>query len=560
VRSQVLSTMPESSGHVTRHDRLLVTVLWLAAAAVCWWSVQPGEWLPSGWLGLLGMVWVGLVVRAAIGARSGRVFFVACWVLLAASWLVVLSWVGDISIAGLPPLAVYSAAYSAVGGLLIRWWYRGSKHLPLSVAVGVIGLSLEYIRAEVLFDAWPFYLAGHPLWGSQLAMLASWGGVWACSLLIFACGGAFAGVLLGHAWRVVAWSLIFPAVLIGVALLSPTPIPTGHDPLRVLVVQTNLPQDNKMGWPLDRQQSDIESFLALTASGLAEGSAADLVVWPETMVPGLGFDRPTMAFLDSFGPQADDIARLPRVLIQSAEASGTNWLVGAPTWSGVTLEDSVLTAAHRFNSAVLIGPDGSLQRYDKTFLTPFGETMPYVRSWPWLESLVMDFGARGMRFDLDVGSTWQPLTLSTDAAGQWQLATPICFEAAVPSVTRTLCVEAGRTLVDAMINISNDGWFGASDAGRATHAVAAAFRAVEMGRPLVRVANTGVSGLFLPDASSVGSLPPREAGTLLMNMPRYDGQTLYASWGNWLPRLSLIMLVLGIVIRRVRPAHRVARL
>ena len=106
-----------------------------------------------------------------------------------------------------------------------------------------------------------------------------------------------------------------------------------------------------------------------------------------------------------------------------------------------------------------------------------------------------------------------------------------------------------------MINISNDGWFGTSDAGRATHSVAAAFRAVELGRPLVRVANTGVTGLSLPDASSVGSLEPREAATLLVNMPRYDSQTLYASWGNWLPRLSLIVLVLGIVIGRVRPAR-----
>ncbi|MBT7351657.1 MAG: hypothetical protein HN811_04285, partial [Phycisphaerae bacterium] len=69
------------------------------------------------------------------------------------------------------------------------------------------------------------------------------------------------------------------------------------------------------------------------------------------------------------------------------------------------------------------------------------------------------------------------------------------------------------------------------------------------------VANTGVTGLSLPDASSVGSLEPRVAATLLVDMPRYDSQTLYASWGNWLPRLSLIVLVFGIVIGRIRPAR-----
>jgi apolipoprotein N-acyltransferase len=555
VRFQASSTMPASNRRATSHDRVPVTILWLVVAAVSWWGVQPGGWVSPGWLGLFGMVWVGLIVRAAIGARSGRVFFVACWAIMTLPWLVVLSWVGDVSVAGWPPLAVYSAAYSAVGGLLIRWWYLGRTSVPLSVAVGVVGLSLEYIRAAVLFDAWPFHLAGHPLWGSQLAMLASWGGVWACSLLIFGCGGVCAGVLLGHAWRAVAWSLILPVAMIGFAVVTPVPMPTGHDTLRVLAVQTNLPQDNKMGWPLDRQQSDIDSFLALTASGLPDGPEPNLIVWPETMVPGLGFDPATMALLDSLGPRAEAIARWPRVLLQSAVASGTNWLIGAPTWTDVTLEDGAFVPSHRFNSVVLIGSDGSVQRYDKTFLTPFGETMPYVRSWPWLESLVMDFGASGMRFNLDVGSAREPLMLSTDTSGSWSLATPICFEAAVPSVTRSLCVDAGRTRVDAMINISNDGWFGTSDAGRTTHSVAAAFRAVELGRPLVRVANTGVTGLSLPDASSVGSLEPREAATLLVNMPRYDSQTLYASWGNWLPRMSLIVLVFGIVIGRVRPAR-----
>ena len=58
------------------------------------------------------MVWVGLIVRAAIGARSGRVFFVACWAIMTLPWLVVLSWVGDVSVAQIGAgIGVSSAVY-----------------------------------------------------------------------------------------------------------------------------------------------------------------------------------------------------------------------------------------------------------------------------------------------------------------------------------------------------------------------------------------------------------------------------------------------------------------
>ena len=55
------------------------------------------------------------------------------------------------------------------------------------------------------------------------------------------------------------------------------------------LVQTNLPQDLRAGWPTERWIPDVTDFLSSSASG----PPVDLVIWPETMLPGFGFEPET---------------------------------------------------------------------------------------------------------------------------------------------------------------------------------------------------------------------------------------------------------------------------
>lgn len=545
-----------------RQDHPLVTIVCVVLAAVIWWSVQPGGALWS--LTVLAAVWTGLLIRASICARNGWWLCVVTWGAFFVAWLVTLSWVSDVSNAGWPALAAYSAVYPAVMAVLMRWLTRDGRWrrpvgLPVSLIAAVLGVSLEYIRAEVLFDAWPFHLSGHALWGTPLSQLASVGGVWACSLAVWSVGGALGGLTAMRSRRRPGLELITPVLVLGagavVALMPPSP---SNASMHVLVVQTDLPQSNKVGWSPEAYAEDVESFIALTNDGLAQSEGSvDVVVWPETMVPGVGFDESTLDLIDRLGPGADHLSIGQRLVTMAAFDSGVPWLVGAPTWLDVSVEDGYIVAGQRFNSAVLIDPEGPVQRSDKIFLTPFGETMPYVNRWPWLEQKLLDFGAAGMRFDLDVADA--PVLVRLDLDGElWRFAVPICFEDAVPSVVRRLCVRDGETDVDVIVNISNDGWFGADDGGRMAHEVAAAFRAVEVGRPLVRVANTGVSGVYLPDGVVPWRSAPRSALTRRVSIPRYEGTTLAAAWGNWLPRVCVVLAVVMLLARAcVRgPAHR----
>jgi apolipoprotein N-acyltransferase len=46
---------------------------------------------------------------------------------------------------------------------------------------------------------------------------------------------------------------------------------------------------------------------------------------------------------------------------------------------------------------------------------------------------------------------------------------------------------------------------------------------------------------------------------MTVNVPRYDGQTIQARWGNWLPRLCVLLVVTFVVVRiAVGPSKRAA--
>ena len=113
------------------------------------------------------------------------------------------------------------------------------------------------------------------------------------------------------------------------------------------------------------------------------------------------------------------------------------------------------------------------------FLTPFGETMPYISNWEWLEEKMLAFGAKGMRFELDAGDEIERVVfpLRSNADVLVRAAVPICFEDTVAPVVREMVWQDGRRVADLLINLSNDGWFGTDDSIRAMHELCARWRA-----------------------------------------------------------------------------------
>ena len=69
----------------------------------------------------------------------------------------------------------------------------------------------------------------------------------------------------------------------------------------------------------------------------------------------------------------------------------------------------------------------------------------------------------------------------------------ICYEVIFPSFVR----KSISNNTDLLVNISNDGWFG-NFSGPKQHFVHAQFRSIELGIPMVRSSNKGISGLISP--------------------------------------------------------------
>ena len=226
-------------------------------------------------------------------------------------------------------------------------------------------------------------------------------------------------------------------------------------PLRVAVVQGNIPQDVK--WSPKFQDKTISIYERLTRE--AAKSGVDLVVWPESAVPFFFQDQPQ---------QADRIKQLAREL-------KTSILIGSPAHE--------LRNGQRvfLNSAFMISPSGETTgRSDKIHLVPFGEYVPLGRFFPFISKLVVGIG------DFSPGEQAVPLTV-----GRTKIGTMICAEAVFPEIGRSYVNNGARILA----NITNDAWFGRTSAPY-QHLSIAAFRAVETRTPMLRAANTGVSAII----------------------------------------------------------------
>jgi apolipoprotein N-acyltransferase len=139
-----------------------------------------------------------------------------------------------------------------------------------------------------------------------------------------------------------------------------------------------------------------------------------------------------------------------------------------------------------YNSALLINEEGRLiSQYDKIRLMPFGEYVPLPRWLPGFNQV------RAIVGEFTPGSQYVLMPIGKVHAGVF-----ICIESAYPWIPRTFTAEGA----DVLINISNDGYLGPTAVMR-QHLANAIFRAVENGRPLLRVTNTGITAFISPNGA-----------------------------------------------------------
>lgn len=542
-----------------------------------------------GWLGWVALVPLLTLVRSP--ARPRRVYF-AAWLGGLAFFVPALHWFAypenKIMVVLGMALAVYCALYWPLAIALLR--RLDSMRLPLCVTVPVVWTASEFLRAHAL-TGFPWYFLSH----SQHDFLAI--------IQIADLGGAYAVTFLVAAVNAVVFDWLSARGAVRKFFMLPDRPLTGLKPLTFVVAGAlavalwygwyRLGQDDFAPGPrVALLQGNVEQRIRNQATTTdAERDALvggmlghyheltekamrkqpDLLVWPETSFPDEWWElTPDFAAANLAGLDS-------RVQWESIIHDHPNWrplatltlnrdIVGPlRRWSADILvgigcrvqRDGDREHGTRFNSAVLVrdvqDPDYFSYRYDKIHRVPFGEYLPFRDSLPFIKV----FSPYEQEYGIQSGERFTrfPLGKPPLPRERGHYGVLICFEDTDPYLARQYVRPGGEgePVVDFLLNISNDGWFGGS-AEHDQHLAICRFRAIECRRSIGRSVNMGISAV-IDGNGRVIALPGKDwkssksvAGVVTADIPIDHRQSLYARWGDWLPAGCWLVLACGLVI------------
>lgn len=478
----------------TGKRNLLCGIAAAVSALLLWAAYPPHSETFSILIALVPMVVLSRVCAPRVSA-SAFFFSGLCYWVLSLSWmpaiiknngpwpLVVLGWFA---------LAAYCALYFAAYGWLSSFLWRKRNEvawLPSVVCIfaeAALWALLEYVRATLLSGfAWNYLGTAFAAMPS-FATPARFGGVYLVSALVVLLNGVFATLLVRVFAPVMGWDVssatassrhgrrlvqmgetglpllfILGCLSVGNMMVRKEASARSAKPvhLRVALVQRNAACCFKPG----SRENAYEAFGRLMDS--VSAVKPDLVVMAESAMAEFGAVR-------SF--------RVQDVVRGFFERSGARYIIAGG--------DDVVSN-RTYNAAALYARDvksGGLLAdvYHKQHLVPFGEYIPLDKTFPVLQKLspigVSLYPGKPKLFTL-IASSGHPVNV----------APLICYEDTDPR----LASRAKDMGADMIVLITNDSWFSNSAEAEA-HASQAVLRAIETGLPVVRVGNSGVSGVI----------------------------------------------------------------
>jgi apolipoprotein N-acyltransferase len=445
-------------------------------------------------IGVAGLAWIspGIILASAMGA-SGRAVFRFGYIAGFAQALMSLSWLLYIPVFKLAPiigwiilsafLALYTGTwlwlcwriYPAPAGTVTEKWSAAGERLleanwgqrlGWTLGCAAIWVALEMVQSRFL-SGFPWNLLG----SSQFRMLpiiqfASVTGIYGASFLAvwFGASCLLATVVVLRRsntprqwlWEIVPCLLVSGGVISwGYQTLVRPPVPATRM-VKIALIQPSIPQ--RFIWNSQEDSNRFRELIQLSTAAMAE--KPDLLIWPEAAVPGF------VRWETNSHDAVTQFARTNQV-----------WLIlgsdDAMRAAGFTDRVNV------YNASFLVSPRGEfVNHYAKRKLVMFGEYIPFVRWFPFIER----WTGMGSFTPGDGPTVFEipELGLKTSVV--------ICFEDIFPHIVH----EHVEPDLGFLLNLTNNGWFGESSA-QWQHAAGAVFRAIENGIPLVRCANNGLS-------------------------------------------------------------------
>ena len=412
------------------------------------------------------------------------------------------AWALPLAVVALPAaLAIFPAAGFALARLL---WSPG----PARIFALAFGLGVTEWARGLLFTGFPWNDLGMALGANlALAQTASLVGLHGLTFLTIAIFAAPATL-----WRVSESRLNpAPAVVAALALALIAafgeyrlmePASATLPGVKLRLIQPNVGQDDASFSPQNKQAILRRYFdLSERATSPARSGVRDVthLIWPESPFPFI-------------------LSRDPQALSEIVDFLGP----GATLITGAARREDEGGPPRYFNSIEIVGRDGlSAQRYDKQHLVPFGEYMPFASLLERAHITQMVDIPGGF----EAGSGGRLLRIP----GLPDAMPLICYEAIFPIELGSLVSGAERP--GWLLNVTDDVWFGLTP-GPYQHLAQARLRAIELGLPLVRDANSGISAVLDGFGREIAVAPLGAEGVLDAELPEALAPTLQSRLGS----------------------------
>ena len=456
-------------------------------------------------------------MRAAFGAGwwMGFGYFLAGLWWVGAAFLVEadkFAWALPLGVVALPAvLAIFPAAGFAIARLL---WSPG----PARVFALAFGLGLAEWARGLLFTGFPWNDLGMALGANltlaQIASLVGLHGLTFLTIAIFAAPATLWSVGEGRLnlapAGLAALALALIAAFGGFRLMAPASANLPGVKLRL--IQPNVGQDDASFSP-ETKDAILRRYFDLSERATApdRSGVRDVthLIWPESAFP----------FILSRDPQA--LADIAGFL-----AGGATLITGA-----ARREDVGGGPPRYFNSIEIVGRGGlSAERYDKQHLVPFGEYMPFEN--------ILERAHITQFVDIPGGFAPGAPSRILRIPGLPDAMPLICYEAIFP-------IEIGSVFSGAerprwLLNVTDDAWFGQTP-GPYQHFAQARLRAIELGAPLVRDANSGISAVLDGFGRQIIAAPLGAEGVLDAELP----EALPPTWQSRLGSVGAALIGLA---------------